>query len=193
MPYADFDATQARGMWSPPNGASPQMLPDRWRNNPGDAIVTDLPDKTDDELVALGWLKVDMPSYETKGVAFLTNSYNWNSSTKTYDATELDESEKRKRVNYQNFWNLLLDSDVYATMKTASSTTLAANTLLTEFIALLDDAKRGEVHTTSGGVTIKIQTSITGILAGITFSADELAELQTLFDSTGMSAIYTLS
>jgi hypothetical protein len=72
-------------------------------------------------------------------------------------------------------------------MKTASSTALAANTLLTEFIALLDDAKRGNANIT------KIQTSITGILAGITFSADELAELRTLFDSTGMSSIYTLS
>ena len=187
MPYADFDATQARGMWSPPNGAAPQILPDRWRDNPGDAIVTDLPDKTDDELVALGWLKVDMPSYATNGAAFFSNSYLWNSSTRTYDATELNEFEKSNNANYQRFWNLLLDTDVYVTMKTASSTALAANTLLTEFIALLDDAKRGNANTT------KIQTSITGILAGITFSADELAELQTLFDSTGMSAIYTLS
>ena len=72
-------------------------------------------------------------------------------------------------------------------MKTAASSALAANTLLTEFIALLDDAKRGRYNTT------KIQESITGILAGITFSADELAALQTLFDKTGMSAIYTLS
>jgi hypothetical protein len=187
MPYADFDATQARGMWSPPNGAAPQMLPDRWRDNPGDAIVTDIPDKTDDELVALGWLKVDMPSYATKGAAFFSNSYSWNSSTKTYDATELDEVNKNNNINYDGFWNLLLDTNVYATMKTAASTALAANTLLTEFIALLDDAKRGGANTT------KIQTSITGILAGITFSTDELTELQTLFDSTGMSVVYTLS
>jgi hypothetical protein len=187
MPYADIDATQARGMWSPPNRAAPQMLPDRWRDNPGDAIVTDLPDKTDDELVALGWLKVDMPSYATNGASIFSNSYNWNSSTRTYDATELDEVRKNNNVNYYGFWNLLLDTNVYTTMKTASSTALSANTLLTEFIALLDDAKRGNANTT------KIQTSITGILAGITFSADELAELQTLFDSTGMSAIYTLS
>ena len=72
-------------------------------------------------------------------------------------------------------------------MKTAASSALAANTLLTEFIALLDDAKRGFAETT------KMQASISEILAGITFSADELAELQTLFDSTGMSAVYTLS
>ena len=187
MAYTDFAATEARGMWSPPNGAAPQMLPDQWKDNPEDTLRTDLPDKTDDELVALGWLKVDMPSYETLGAAIFSNSYEWNSSTRTYDATELEDYQKERGVEYDKFWTDLLDTDVYATMKTAASTALAANTLLTEFIALLDDAKRGYANTT------KMQASITGILAGITFSADELAELQTLFDSTGMSAVYTLS
>ena len=187
MAYADIFATEARGMWSPPNGAAPQMLPDQWKDNPEDALRYDLPDKTDDELVALGWLKVDMPSYETNGAAYFSNSYEWNSSTRVYDATELETYEKEQKVDYDRFWNNLLDADVYTTMKTAASTALAANTLLTEFIALLDDAKRGFANTT------KMQASITGILAGITFSTDERAELQTLFDSTGMSAVYTLS
>ena len=187
MAYTDFAATEARGMWSPPNGAAPQMLPDQWKDNPEDALRYDLPDKTDDELVALGWLKVDMPSYATNGAAFFSNSYEWNSSTRVYDVTELEDYEKERRVNYDEFWTDLLDTDVYVTMKTAASSALAANTLLTEFIALLDDAKRERANIT------KMQASITGILAGITFSADELAELQTLFDSTGMSAVYTLS
>lgn len=187
MAYADIFATEARGMWSPPNGAAPQMLPDKWKDNPEDELRYDLPDKTDDELVALGWKKVDTPCYETHGAAFYSNSYEWNSSTRTYDATELENYEKESGVQYDNFWTDLLDTDVYVTMKTAASSALAANTLLTEFIALLDDAKRGEANPG------KMQASITGILAGITFSADELAELQTLFDSTGMSAVYTLS
>ena len=187
MAYTDFAATEARGMWSPPNGAAPQMLPDQWKDNPEDALRYDLPDKTDDELVALGWKKVDSPSYTTNGAAYFSNSYEWNSSTRTYDATELQDIEKEQRVNYNKFWTDLLDTDVYTTMKTAASSALAANTLLTEFIALLDDAKRGSWNIS------KMQASITGILAGITFSTDELAELQTLFDSTGMSAVYTLS
>lgn len=187
MAYTDINATMARGMWSPPNGAAPQMLPDQWKDNPEDALRTDLPDKTDDELVALGWKKVDMPSYTTNGAAFFSNSYEWNSETRVYDATELEDYEKEGRIEYDKFWTDLLDTDVYTTMKTAASSALAANTLLTEFIALLDDAKRGVPNIT------KMQASITAILAGITFSADELAELQTLFDSTGMSAVYTLS
>ena len=84
------------------------------------------------------------------------------------------------------FWDGFLDTTVYQTIKTAASTTLAANVLLTEFVAL-DDAKRGYPK------PIKIQASITAILAAITLSSDELAELTTLFDFTGMSSIYTLS
>tara|TARA_A100001201_G_C4090799_1_gene201963 strand:- start:483 stop:1046 length:564 start_codon:yes stop_codon:yes gene_type:complete len=187
MAYTDIAATEARGMWSPPNGAAPQMLPDQWKDNPEDELRTDLPDKTDDELVALGWKKVDLPSYETNGAAFFINSYEWNSETRVFDATELEDFKKLDSVDYNYFWIKLLDADVYATMKTAASSALAANTLLTEFIALLEDAKRERAN------TAKIQASISGILAGITFSADELAELQTLFDSTGMSAVYTLS
>jgi hypothetical protein len=189
MAYADVDATAARGMWSPPNGAAPQMLPDQWKDNPGDALRYDLPDKTDDELVALGWKKVDHvpPTYESNGKEVFSNSYEWNSETRVYDAVEKSDEDKQKSVQYNNFWNNLLETGVYGTMKTAASTTLAANTLLTEFIALLTDAKNGAAYTT------KIQASITAILAGITFSTDELAELQTLFDSTGMSAVYTLS
>ena len=187
MAYTDFAATEARGMWSPPNGAAPQMLPDLWRDNPEDAVRTDLPDKTDDELVALGWKKVTDPSYDTYGAAFFSHSYEWNSETRVYDATELSDHRKQYSPHYQRFWFKLLDSDVYTTLKTAASTALAANTLLTEFIALLTDAKNGDWNIT------KIQASITGILAGVTLSADELAELQTLFDSTGMSAVYTLS
>ena len=187
MAYADIFATEARGMWSPPNGAAPQIIPDRWKDNFEDELRFDLPDKTDDELVSLGWKKVDHPSFATLGATFFHNSYEWNSSTRTYDATELQDYEKEQGVQYDKFWTDLLDADVYTTMKTAASTALAANTLLTEFIALLDDAKRGFANST------KIQASITGILAGITFSADERSELQTLFDSTGMSAVYTLS
>ena len=187
MAYADFDATDARGMWSPPNKSAPQMLPDLWKDNPEDEYRTDLPDLTDDELNALVWLKVDVPSYALNGAAFFSHEYQWNSSTRSFDAVELEDYEKEEKVEYEKFWNDLLDTDVYTTMKTAASTTLAANTLLTEFIALLDEAKNQTANPP------KMQASISGILAGITFSADELAELQTLFDSTGMSAVYTLS
>ena len=169
MAYADFDATQARGMWSPPNGDTPQMIPDEWKDNPEDALRTDLPDKTDDELVALGWKKVDLPSYETNGAAFFNNEYIWNTETRVYDARELDNSEKMGRVDYKLFWRKLMFTDAYATLKTAASSTLAANTLLTEFVALLTDAKRDQKDAN----IFAIQASITNILAGVTLTSTE--------------------
>ena len=179
--------TMARGMWSPPNGAAPQNIPAQWKATPDGELSTDLPDKTDDELVALGWKKVDEPSYATKGAEFFKNNYEWNSETREYDETPITEEQKFSATRYDGFWLLLLDSDVYSTLKTAASSNLAANTLLTEFITLLNDAKRGIVYKTN------LQATITAILAGVTLTADELAELQTIFDKTGMNVNYTLS
>ena len=187
MAYADIFATEARGMWSPPNGAAPQMIPDRWRDSPEDEIREDLPDKTDDELAALGWLKIDMPSYETKGVSIFTKSYTWSDSSRSYVEADLDDYQKSLMPNYDMFWTKLVASSVYSTLKTAASTTLAANMMLTEFIALLSDAKRELPNTTA------IQASITAILAGITLTAEETTELEEVFNSTGMVAVYTFA
>jgi len=189
MAYADIIATEARGMWSPPNGAAPQIIPDRWRDSPEDELRFDLPDKTDDELVALGWKKVDHPSYATLGPTFFNNRYDWNSSTRTYDATELEDYEKKERANYSEFWENLLDSNFYTTFKASASSKLAANVIYTEFISLIEDAK---AIPKSANVS-KIQASLKEIIAGITFSTEELAELQKLIDVTGMCAVYTLS
>ena len=185
MSYVDISATEARGMYSPPNGNDPQILPDYWRSAPGEPVRTDLPELTDKELNALGWKgPIAMPPLE--GTSYFTHSYQWNKETREYDATELDEYEKRRRVNYQQFWDLLLNTGAYTTIKTASTQSLQANTLATEFIALMSDAKRGQAN------IIKIQEVLTDIISGIAFNAEELAEIQTAFTQSGMFAIYTL-
>ena len=98
----------------------------------------------------------------------------------------VEEYEKQKRVQYQQFWDKLLDTGAYTTIKTASTQSLQANTLATEFIALMSDAKRGQAN------IIKIQEVLTDIISGIAFNAEELAEIQTAFTQSGMSVIYTL-
>ena len=132
MSYVDFTATEARGMYSPPNGNDPQMLPDLWRSAPGEPVRTDLPELTDVELNALGWKgPIAMPPASNPGTSYFTHSYLWNNETREYDATELDEYEKRRRVNYQQFWDLLLDTGAYTTIKSVSAQSLQANTLAT--------------------------------------------------------------
>tara|TARA_B100000073_G_scaffold103690_1_gene82928 strand:+ start:1661 stop:2212 length:552 start_codon:yes stop_codon:yes gene_type:complete len=183
MALNDIHATEKRGMWSPPNGAHPQQIPDRWRNYPGEPLIFDLPDRTDDELRSMGW----KGPFQTPTVNYFTHYHQWNEETREFEIIELDISEKKNRVDYQDFCNKFFDTNVYTTLKRAASTTLSVNVSYTEFIALLDDAKRGHANVS------KLQAVISEILAGVTFSTDELSELQTLFDSTGMSGVYNLS
>ena len=183
MAYVDLAATEARGRYSPPNGNDPQTIPDLWRPAPGEEIRTDLPDLTNEELNALGWKgPIAMPT----NIDYFTHSYKWNNETREYDATELSEYEKQRRIQYQRFWDDLITTSAYTKIKTAAGQSLLANTLATEFIALMSDAKRGQAN------IIKIQEVLTDIISGIAFNAEELAEIQTAFTQSGMSAIYTL-
>jgi len=185
MAYVDFAATEARGMFSPPNGNDPQMLPDYWRPAPGEEVRTDLPDLTNEELNVLGWKgPIDMPPLP--GTSYFTHDYQWNKSTREYDVTEISGYEKQRRVQYQQFWDKLLNTNAYTTIKTAATQSLQANTIATEFIALMSDAKAGRANVE------KIQEVLTEIVSGIAFTTEELAEIQTAFTQSGMYAIYTL-
>lgn len=174
----DISAIEARGLFSPPNGNEPQLLPDRWRNSPDEPIRTDLPELTDEELNALGWKGPISRSYrEVDGEKYY---YEWNRETREYIEREL------VMPDYRHFWNLLLNTNVYAKIKLISSQSLAANTLTTEFIALISDAKRGEPDVG------KIQQAITEITSNISFTAEEFAEMQRVFTDSNMFKLYTL-
>jgi hypothetical protein len=182
----DIFEIEARGMFSPPNGNDPQMLPDYWRSAPGEEVRTDLPYLSDEELNELGWKgPIKMPPLE--GTSYFTHSYKWNKETREYDVTELDEFEKRRRVNYQQFWDGLINTSAYTTIKTTASQSLEVNTVATEFIALLSDAKNGHANVE------KIQEVLLEIIQNIPFSETELEEIQEVFTKSGMFAVYTLS
>ena len=172
-----------RGTYSP-NGAYPQELPDRWKFEDG-TVRTDLQTLSDDELASLGWVPAAMPP--TPGTSYFTHSYEWNSETVSFDATELDEYEKRDRVRYRIFWDALINTSAYSSIKSTASQSLSANTLVTEFIALISDAKSGNANVQ------KIQESLNEILLNISFTDEELAEIQEIFQVSGLFAVYTLA
>lgn len=185
MAYVDLAATEARGRYSPPNGNDPQTIPDLWRPAPGEEIRTDLPDLTNEELNALDWKgPIQMPPFA--GTSHFTHDYQWNNETREYDTTEAPEYEKQRRVRYQQFWDALITTGAYTKIKAAASQSLLANTLATEFIALMSDAKNGHPNIT------KIQEVLLEIVENIIFNEEELAEIQTAFTQSGMFAIYTL-
>jgi hypothetical protein len=180
----DINEIEARGLYSPPNGNHPQVLPDRWREDFHDAPVrTDLPYLTDEELNYIGWKgPIKMP----EGTSLFTHSYQWNKETREYDAVELSDFEKIQNIDYQNFWDALLYTNAYSTIKKVSSQSLEANVLATEFIALISDAKVGKANTP------KIQQALTAIFSTFTFTAEEIEEIREVFMNNGMFILYTL-
>jgi hypothetical protein len=174
----------SRGQYSS-NGAYPQELPDYWRFEDG-TLRRDLPELTDEELEELGWFgPIEIPPIA--GTSPYTHSYKWNSETLSFDATELDQFERRKRVQYQVFWDELINTSAYSTIKAIASQSLEVNAVSTEFIALLDDAKNGRANVE------KIQEILLEIVENIPFSEEELEEIQEIFVTSGMFSIYTLS
>lgn len=103
------------------------------------------------------------------------------------DATA-EESAQRIRANadYIVFWDALMMSTVYGSIREQSFASLPMNTLATEFIALLGDAKAGRPSEAA------IQTSINAILATGTFTEAHLIELQAALATGHLDAIYTL-
>jgi hypothetical protein len=89
--------------------------------------------------------------------------------------------------SYTAFWESLMASSLYAAIREQSMVSLPMNTLGTEFIALLGDAKAGRPYEQA------IQASMLAILSTGTFTAEQLAELQTVLEASHLDGIYVLS
>ncbi len=88
--------------------------------------------------------------------------------------------------DYLAFWDALLASSVYGAIREQSMISLPMNTLATEFIALIGDAKAGRPNPAA------IQASMAAILTTGTFTAEHVADLTTALDAGNLGDIYTL-
>ena len=89
--------------------------------------------------------------------------------------------------DYIAFWDALTTSTIYTAIREQSFTSLPMNTLATELIALLGDAKAGRANETA------IQASMAAILTTGTFTTAQLTELQTALVAGHLESIYALS
>jgi hypothetical protein len=89
--------------------------------------------------------------------------------------------------DYIAFWGALLASTVYASIREQSFVSLPMNTLATEFIALIGDAKAGRANEAA------IQQSMGAILATGTFTEEQLGELGAALVAGNLDGIYALS
>ena len=89
--------------------------------------------------------------------------------------------------DYLAFWDALMTSSVYGSIREQSMASLPMNTLATEFIALIGDAKAGRANEAA------IQASISAILSVGTFSEEQLQELETAFVAGNLDSIYSIA
>jgi hypothetical protein len=95
-------------------------------------------------------------------------------------------AEQLPGPNYLAFWDALMVSTVYGAIREQSFVSLPMNTLATEFIALIGDAKAGRPNEAA------IQASIAAILATGTFTEEHLVELETALQTGNLGEIYAL-
>jgi hypothetical protein len=89
--------------------------------------------------------------------------------------------------SYTAFWDALLASTVYGSIRTQSMASLPMNTLATEFIALLGDAKAGRPNEAA------IQASMSAVFATGTFTEDDAEEFTAALAAGHLDGIYALS
>jgi hypothetical protein len=88
--------------------------------------------------------------------------------------------------SYVAFWDALVASSVYGSIRTQSMASLPMNTLATEFIALLGDAKAGRANEAA------IQDSMSAVFSTGTFTEDDAEEFTEALAAGRLNHIYTL-
>ena len=89
--------------------------------------------------------------------------------------------------DYVTFWDALLTSTVYGSIRTQSMASLPMNTLATEFIALLGDAKAGRANEAA------IQASMSAVFSTGTFTEADAAEFTAALAAGLLDDIYSLA
>lgn len=183
----EFDlhiAASQRGTYSSPDGSFPITLPRYWKGE--EDVTHDLWELSDQELADIGWKgPIDNPD---PNLSF-THLIEWNTETRDWDLTEFTYQEKLLTIDYKKFWKDLTSTNAYKKIKELSKQSLEVNTVVTEFISLISDAK---VDRQDANVE-KIQECIFEILSGIQFSDEELLEIENAYTNSGMFAVYSLT
>jgi hypothetical protein len=170
----------------------PYSIGDLRRDNPN----TSFPRNPSDAMLA-AWnvfpvIEKPAPAYNpvTQNCSQLSPVLLNNKWTITWQLTNATSDQIAQRIranaNYRAFWDALLTSSVYGSIRTQSMASLPMNTLATEFIALLGDAKAGSPN------EVAIQSSINALLSTGTFTQDHLVELAEALEAGKLDGIYDI-
>ena len=99
---------------------------------------------------------------------------------------EKAEEAGEATCDYRGFYNALLLSAVYQTIRNQAISTPAVTVACTEFVAAMADAKNAQVNTAA------LQATINLLMAAVTLTAEERAELEAVMAAYSLDALYTL-
>lgn len=91
------------------------------------------------------------------------------------------------QCDYYAFWDALLISNVYQTIRSQAIQSLNVNTCCTEFIAAISDAKTGRPNKNA------LQSCITLLMNALTLNTEEITELQDILKAGNLDKVYTLT
>jgi hypothetical protein len=112
----------------------------------------------------------------------------WEMAWQVTSATAAEIAARiRANANYPAFWDALVASTVYASIRAQSMASLPMNTLATEFIALLGDAKAGRANEAA------IQASMSAVFSTGTFTEDDAKEFTAALAAGLLTDIYSLT
>jgi hypothetical protein len=97
------------------------------------------------------------------------------------------EEELLAQCNYYAFWDALLISNVYQTIRAQAIQSLNVNTCCTEFIAAISDAKAGRANKNA------IQACITLLMIALTLTTEETSELESVMAAGSLDKVYKLT
>jgi predicted nucleic acid-binding protein len=112
----------------------------------------------------------------------------WRQQWQVLPLSQEERNQKsRELADYFLFWDGLLVSSVYQTIRAQAITTPAVLVACTEFVAAIGDAKNGRPNENA------IQACINNLMAAATFTADEISELNQLLWIGNLDSIYVIS
>jgi hypothetical protein len=167
-------------------GQPPQPLPERVRLANG-LTRTDSTSYSLEEIAEWGFTgPIEIPVYSPD-----TEAIDWSSDDLAYIVRPLSEDELkarlRERANYNAFYNALLTSAVYQTIRQQAVASLELAVACTEFIAAITDAKLGRPNEAA------FQACIDNIISATVLDEEDLGDLLTLMTESGLAGLYALA
>lgn len=176
---------ELRGYWSNPNGDYPEYLPDSWRSGPESVTITGIQTRTDQELVGIGWSgPIAIPGADM-GSEYFQNDYVWDNRNRVFTSTPVSDLTRHQRALFSEFWRDIKASSAWTKIESTSSTLIPSETLAEISFLLAEPSRKADNSD-------RIQTVIHSVMNSMTFTDEELAEIQEAFDANGLCGVYTL-